>query len=154
VIARRSTAHGSGLGTYRWVVEQSFALLHWFRRLRLRWKIRDDIPRGLPQPRLRHHLLAPLAQPLTLLGRLKEIRRRTDVVGIFPGRDAGCVTSDPPTTGALRSTAPATTATTIPSSPPTCRWAPAKTPSTSPAGSIWATPQPGPDPRRTYGPDH
>ena len=23
--------------------EQSFALLHWFRRLRIRWEIRDDI---------------------------------------------------------------------------------------------------------------
>ena len=32
-----------GLGTYRWVVEQSIALLHWFRRLRIRWEIRDDI---------------------------------------------------------------------------------------------------------------
>jgi len=35
--------HGSGLGTYRWVVEQTLALLHWFRRLRIRWEIRDDI---------------------------------------------------------------------------------------------------------------
>jgi IS5 family transposase len=43
VIARRATEHGSGLGTYRWVVEQSIALLHWFRRLRIRWEIRDDI---------------------------------------------------------------------------------------------------------------
>src|SRR2546429_498563 len=43
VIARRSTEHGSGLGTYRWVIEQSLALLHWFRRLRIRWEIRDDI---------------------------------------------------------------------------------------------------------------
>jgi transposase len=43
VIARRGVAHGSGLGTYRWVVEQGFALLHWFRRLRIRWEIRDDI---------------------------------------------------------------------------------------------------------------
>ncbi|MBB4924761.1 hypothetical protein FHR34_003754 [Kitasatospora kifunensis] len=25
------------------MVEQSFALLHWFRRLRIRWEIRDDI---------------------------------------------------------------------------------------------------------------
>ena len=32
--------------------------------------------------------------------------------------------------------------------------APAKTPSTSPAGSTWPTPQPGPNPRRTYGRDH
>ena len=43
VIARRGTDHGSGLGTYRWVIEQSVALLHWFRRLRIRWEIRDDI---------------------------------------------------------------------------------------------------------------
>jgi hypothetical protein len=40
VIARRGTGHGSGLGVYRWVVEQSIALLHWFRRLRIRWEIR------------------------------------------------------------------------------------------------------------------
>ena len=43
VIARRGTEHGSGLGQYRWVVEQTFALLHCFRRLRIRWEIRDDI---------------------------------------------------------------------------------------------------------------
>jgi len=43
VIARRGTEHGSGLGVYRWVAEAAFALLHWFRRLRIRWEIRDDI---------------------------------------------------------------------------------------------------------------
>ena len=43
VIAERGTPHGSGLGTRRWVVEQCIALLHWFRRLRIRWEIRDDI---------------------------------------------------------------------------------------------------------------
>jgi len=43
VIARRGVGHGSGLGVHRWVVEQSFALLHWFRRLRIRWEIRDAI---------------------------------------------------------------------------------------------------------------
>ena len=43
VIARRGTEHGSGPGVHRWVVEQSFALPHWFRRLRIRWEIRDDI---------------------------------------------------------------------------------------------------------------
>jgi hypothetical protein len=32
-IARRGTPHGSGLGAHRWVVEQTIALLHWFRRL-------------------------------------------------------------------------------------------------------------------------
>ena len=43
VIARRGTEHGSGLGAYRWVVKQSLALLHWFRRPRVRWEIRDDM---------------------------------------------------------------------------------------------------------------
>jgi transposase len=37
IIARRRTAHGSGLGRQRWVVERAFAHLHWFRRLRIRW---------------------------------------------------------------------------------------------------------------------
>ncbi len=43
VIACRGTPHGSGLGVYRYVVEQAIALLHWFRRLRIRWEVRDDI---------------------------------------------------------------------------------------------------------------
>lgn len=43
VIARRGVEHGSGMGVHRWVAEQSFALPHWFRRLRIRWEIRDDI---------------------------------------------------------------------------------------------------------------
>lgn len=43
VIARRGTDHGSGLGIHRWVVEHAFALLHWYRRLRIRWERRDDI---------------------------------------------------------------------------------------------------------------
>jgi len=43
VIARRGTDHGSGLGKSRWVVEAAFALLHWFRRLRIRWEVRADI---------------------------------------------------------------------------------------------------------------
>ena len=38
MIARRGTEHGSGLGVHRWVVERSLALLHWFRRLRIRWE--------------------------------------------------------------------------------------------------------------------
>ncbi|GAA3083645.1 hypothetical protein GCM10017600_44120 [Streptosporangium carneum] len=43
LIARRGTEHGSGLGKHRWVVEQAFALLHHFRRLRIRWEVRADI---------------------------------------------------------------------------------------------------------------
>lgn len=31
LIPRRGTPHGSGLGVHRWVVEQTIALLHWFR---------------------------------------------------------------------------------------------------------------------------
>jgi transposase len=38
VIARRETAHGSGLGHERWVVERTFAWLHGFRRLRTRYE--------------------------------------------------------------------------------------------------------------------
>jgi Transposase DDE domain len=37
-IARRGTEHGSGLGRVRWVVEGTFAWLHNFRRLRIRWE--------------------------------------------------------------------------------------------------------------------
>jgi transposase len=43
VIARRTTAHGSGLGRRRYVVERSIAWLHGYRRLRIRWEHRADI---------------------------------------------------------------------------------------------------------------
>ena len=43
LIARRNTPHGSGLGIFRYVVEQSLALFHQFRRLRTRFDKRDDI---------------------------------------------------------------------------------------------------------------
>ncbi|MET9507824.1 transposase [Streptomyces flavidovirens] len=33
----------SRLGTQHWVVERAFAHLHWFRRLRILWEMRDDI---------------------------------------------------------------------------------------------------------------
>lgn len=36
LIAPRGTGHGSGLSKQRWVVEQTFALPHAFRRLRIR----------------------------------------------------------------------------------------------------------------------
>lgn len=42
-IARRGTQHGTGLGTYRWVIERSFAWLHGFRRLCISWERRADI---------------------------------------------------------------------------------------------------------------
>ena len=40
-IARRNTEHGSGLGVFRYVAEQTIALFHQFRRLRVR-DDRDD----------------------------------------------------------------------------------------------------------------
>ena len=43
IIARRRTEHGSGLGKLRWVVERTFAWLHFFRRLRLRWERRPEL---------------------------------------------------------------------------------------------------------------
>jgi transposase len=42
-IARRQTEHGSGLGHFRWVVERTFAWLHNFKRLLVRYDRRADI---------------------------------------------------------------------------------------------------------------
>jgi transposase len=42
-IARRKTTHGSGLGRYRWVVERTFAWLHQFKRLLVRYDRRAEI---------------------------------------------------------------------------------------------------------------
>ncbi|WP_190012389.1 transposase, partial [Streptomyces candidus] len=43
------TPHGSGLGKTRWVVERTFAWLHQFKRLRIRYEIRADLHLGLLQ---------------------------------------------------------------------------------------------------------
>jgi transposase len=42
-IARRRTDHGSGLGRQRWVVERTFAWLHQFKRLLVRYDRRREI---------------------------------------------------------------------------------------------------------------
>ena len=42
-ITRPKSAHGSGLGKKRWVVERTIARLHQYRRLRIRYERRDDI---------------------------------------------------------------------------------------------------------------
>lgn len=60
-IARRGIEQGSGLGLYRWDVEGTIALLHWFRRLRIRWEIRDDI----------HHAFVTLGCAVIYWRRLK-----------------------------------------------------------------------------------
>jgi len=43
LIGRRGSGHGSGLGRQRWVVERSFAWLHGFRRLLVRYDRRADM---------------------------------------------------------------------------------------------------------------
>jgi transposase len=42
-IARRQTGHGSGLGRVRWIVERTFAWLHHFKRLLVRYDRRHEI---------------------------------------------------------------------------------------------------------------
>ena len=61
VIARRQTGHGSGLGRYRWVVERTFAWLHNFKRLLVRYERRADM----------HQALLGLACCLVCLRRLR-----------------------------------------------------------------------------------
>jgi transposase len=60
-IARRNTEHGSGLGRYRWVVERTFAWLHNFKRLLVRYERRADI----------HHALLALGCCLVCFRRLR-----------------------------------------------------------------------------------
>jgi transposase len=43
LLARRRTAHGSGLGVFRWVVERAISWLHQPRRLKFRYEKRADI---------------------------------------------------------------------------------------------------------------
>jgi transposase len=42
-VARRQAEHGSGLGRARWVVERTFAWLHHFKRLLVRYDRRAEI---------------------------------------------------------------------------------------------------------------
>src|SRR3954467_5075109 len=44
---RRNTTHGSGLGTVRWVVERTFAHLHQFKRLLVRYERRAEMHRAM-----------------------------------------------------------------------------------------------------------
>jgi transposase len=48
-IGKRRTEHGSHLGLTRWVVERTFAWLHQFRRLRVRYERRADMHEGVLQ---------------------------------------------------------------------------------------------------------
>mgnify|MGYP006149333147 CR=1 FL=1 len=64
--ARRRTAHGSGLGKHRWMVERFFAWLHRYRRLRLRTD-RDD---------RMHDAFLKLAVCLICLGFLRDLAKQ------------------------------------------------------------------------------
>ena len=46
IVSPRKTTGVKGLGKLRYVVEQTFALLHQFRRLAVRWERRLDIHDG------------------------------------------------------------------------------------------------------------
>ncbi|WP_435852426.1 transposase [Streptomyces sparsogenes] len=68
-IARRGTRHGTGLSTYRCVIERSFAWLHGPRRLRIRWKRRADIHEAFLELTcclIIHQQLSSLSEPLLL----------------------------------------------------------------------------------------
>ncbi|GAB4255837.1 MAG: hypothetical protein Kow00122_14040 [Thermoleophilia bacterium] len=43
LIAERGADHGSGLGVYRWVVERTFAWLHHFKRLLVRYDRKGEM---------------------------------------------------------------------------------------------------------------
>ncbi|AJF66604.1 transposase [Streptomyces vietnamensis] len=71
VIARRGVAHGSGLGKVRWVVERTFAWLHQFKRLRIRYERRADLHQGLLE----------LACSFLCLRRLRTVASQRDADG-------------------------------------------------------------------------
>jgi hypothetical protein len=47
LIARRKTAHGSGLGSQRWVVERTLSWLHQHQRLRIRYERKAEMHEAL-----------------------------------------------------------------------------------------------------------
>ncbi|GHB87537.1 hypothetical protein GCM10010348_00270 [Streptomyces anthocyanicus] len=70
MIAKRGEPHGTGLGTFRYVVERTIAWLHGFRRLRIRWERRDDIHEaflGLAVCLITHRHIRRLCQDLLAL---------------------------------------------------------------------------------------
>ncbi|MFI0540177.1 hypothetical protein ACH3VS_14985 [Streptomyces sp. WSLK1-3] len=44
MISRKDAPNIKGLGRLRYVVEQTFALLHQFKRLAVRWERRTELP--------------------------------------------------------------------------------------------------------------
>ncbi|MFV5992553.1 transposase [Streptomyces sp. NPDC056231] len=64
VIPRRGAPNIKDLGRIRYVMEQTFALLHQFKRLAVRWERRPEL----------HHALVALACSLICWRRLKKTR--------------------------------------------------------------------------------
>jgi len=75
-LAMRRTAHRSGLGRWRWVVERTFAWLSQFRRLRVRYDKRADIHEAFLSLGVRADLLAVAAQ---------DVEDRLRPMSSFPG---------------------------------------------------------------------
>jgi transposase len=75
-IARRQTEHGSGLGRIRWVVARTFAWLHHFKRLLVRYDPPRD-PRSLPRDRLLPRLLQKASELIVIrvLSTLRAVER-------------------------------------------------------------------------------
>ncbi|MFF4140746.1 hypothetical protein ACFY0A_04995 [Streptomyces sp. NPDC001698] len=65
VISRKGAPNIKGLGTLRYVVEQTFALLHQFKRLTVRWERRTEL----------HDAFVSLACSLICWRRLKKARQ-------------------------------------------------------------------------------
>ncbi|MFF2925691.1 hypothetical protein ACFVTP_25360 [Streptomyces celluloflavus] len=65
VISRKGAPNIKGLGTLRYVVEQTFALLHQFKRLAVRWERRTEL----------HDAFVSLARSLICWRRLKKTRQ-------------------------------------------------------------------------------
>ncbi|AKN75663.1 transposase [Streptomyces sp. PBH53] len=63
-ISRKGAPHIKGLGELRYVVEQTFALLHQFKRLAARWERRTEL----------HDAFVALACSLICWRRLKKVR--------------------------------------------------------------------------------
>ncbi|WP_436839907.1 transposase [Streptomyces albogriseolus] len=74
LITRRGVVHGSGLGRTRWVVERTFAWLHQFKRLRIRYQLRADLHRGLLE--LAYSIICLCRLPRSIILKRSVINRR------------------------------------------------------------------------------
>ncbi|WP_425464777.1 transposase [Nonomuraea terrae] len=86
LIARRGTEHGSGLGKQRWVVEQTFALMHAFRRLRIRREVRADIHEAFLKLARAHLLATPVLIALAVLSAGKTVGASTLCEALDPNK--------------------------------------------------------------------